>query len=63
MNRWFWPGNAIALGAWETLAVTTRRAPTISAVVWQTRKHHPRLVPLAIGVWTIALADHLLRGH
>ena len=58
--RRFWGWNAIALGGWEALAMTTR-LPTISRSVWWLMRRHPLFARLLLGLWLGGLIRHLAR--
>lgn len=56
-----WATVAITLGAWETLAVTTRKVPTISNTCWLARRRRARTTETAIILWLAGLGAHLLK--
>ena len=56
-----WAAWAILLGAWEALALATRRLPTVSAVVRSCASRWPLLTRAAVVAWMAALFGHLTR--
>ena len=54
-----WAAWAILLGAWEALALATRRLPTISAIVRSCASRWPVLTRAAVVAWMAALFGHL----
>lgn len=55
-----WGWTVIGLGAWESLAFSTSRVPTISATIHVAHTRYPRRTRAGILIWSVALAHHLL---
>lgn len=60
MRKNFWGFNAVFLGLWEGIALSSRRLPTISRVVWRLETHHPSRTRIGVIVWLALLGKHLL---
>jgi hypothetical protein len=56
-----WAATAIGLGIWESIAVISRKIPTISRTVTMARKRHGRPTEGAVLLWLIGLGLHLLK--
>jgi len=56
-----WAATAITLGVWETVALTTKKVPTISNACWSARKRHARKTEAAVILWLTGLGAHLLK--
>lgn len=61
-DTYFWPRIVIILGLWESLAVSTHKVPTISAVIWHLKRNHSRETSIGVGIWLLAQGKHLLDG-
>jgi hypothetical protein len=56
----FWAVSAIALGAWEGTAVSTKRLPTVTDSCRWARRRKVGLI--AIMLWWLGLGWHLLKS-
>jgi hypothetical protein len=56
----FWAGCAIAIGAWEGLAVGTGRLPTATELSRRARRR--KVGALAIFAWWLGLGHHFWRA-
>lgn len=56
-----WATTAITLGAWETVALTTKKLPTISRTCQLARRKKARETELVIIAWLTGLGIHLLK--
>jgi hypothetical protein len=63
MGDKLWATVAVALGLWETTALTTRKIPTITNTCALAKKRWRRRADAAIGLWLLGLGWHLLRGR
>lgn len=61
MHRYFWGGQAVLLGMWETLAYA-KRVPTITATVHGCRRKYRHKADLVVAAWLFGLAAHLFRA-
>lgn len=59
MTRHAWGATAITIGAWETVALTTRRVPTVTCCVHCLCRRFPAS-RLLVAAWLAALGRHLL---
>lgn len=55
----FWATNAILLGVWESLAVTTKIVPTISNTAARSRKRWPTGTLAVLCTWAAGLVTYL----
>ena len=60
MTRHGWGAFVITLGAWEAIAYTTRRLPTVTSTYARCRRR-TRVATFAYVVWAAALYRHLHR--
>lgn len=58
--RHFWGYQAVLLGAWEAVAMSSR-LPTVSRSLWWLIRRHPLAARLLLGLWLAGLARHLSR--
>ena len=56
-----WGTCAILIGAWEALALATRRLPTVSTAVRASVSKRPLLTRAGVAAWLGALFVHLTR--
>lgn len=56
-----WATCAITLGVWESVALTTKRVPTISTACRCAKSKYRRPTEAIVGVWLIGLGAHLLK--
>lgn len=54
-----WATTAIGLGVWETVALATKRIPTITQTCGLARQRYKRRAELTIIAWLFALGAHL----
>jgi hypothetical protein len=59
MTNHAWGATAITVGAWETIALTTRRLPTVTCCVHGASRRWP-VSRLLVAAWLAALGRHLL---
>lgn len=60
LENYLWASTAITLGVWETVALTTKRIPTITKTCATARHNHGRKAEIAVAAWLLGLGAHLL---